>query len=344
MEKDTELITYENFEKFCFPKWEKIYDSDFKRIEKQESPKAIRSILDFKHRNLDFQYILLFSQFYYEQKSKSPKIPSDKKLELLPKFNSTEWNFTKAPKEQILCKFENEHYLLTSSSPLCKYHCIFVPCFNKQIPQILENINLILPALYISNYSKREDMKIYFNGYAAGASVNHFHYQIIYLSEMCNVNKFPIEILTNDIKIHNFSYVKYNIEIYQNTENIIPFIKFCLKPNFPEYKIINENYIKFATQIYELINIIYNEKCSINLLFANYGNTVFVIPRKKQETAEILDFGDGVVETAGIGTCTTEKIFKEATKLKFENHIKGFGIEKEIFDKILKKFNENINK
>eukprot|EP01022_Parablepharisma_sp_SALTPOND_P025114 TRINITY_DN572_c0_g1_i3.p1 TRINITY_DN572_c0_g1~~TRINITY_DN572_c0_g1_i3.p1 ORF type:complete len:380 (-),score=22.06 TRINITY_DN572_c0_g1_i3:790-1821(-) len=327
-EEKVKELEYETYE-YTFPFiWDQIYLADSKRIEKQESPTAIKNILDFVHRNVGSSYILLFSEFYANQKTKAPKIPYGTKLPLLPAFNPQEWNFTKAPKEQFIGRF-GPHYLLTSSNPLCKYHSIFVVFFNSEISQVITEPKVILPVLHLLAGSKREDARIYFNGYAAGASVNHFHYQLVYTKELCNVSSFPIETVPGNTLIRSVHLTDNSMEIYENISYPLPFFKFSAT-SLLSSSLASE----LAQVLHVLVELIYASSCSLNILFSNFGRTVYVIPRKKQEKLEVTPIGDGAIECAGIGSCFSSEAFAKCDKEMYENHIKQYAVCLSEFTKI----------
>ena len=114
---------------------------------------------------------------------------------------------------------------MISVSPICRYHCIFVPLYNSGIPEYISSTDHIIPILQLLSENDRRDAKVYFNGYNAGASVNHLHYQMFYSNELLNDEIIAIECAKNNTILKLLNCNTFIITIYENNSFFIPFFK-----------------------------------------------------------------------------------------------------------------------
>jgi len=327
---DIEELDYTSYPNVLKAKWDHIYSSDSKRIlEGKEPPRVIKTLLDFSYRNVESIYIVCYSDFYSKQKAKLPRAKPVMVVSQYSPFNPLDWNFTKAPKEQIIGKFNND-LLLTSASPLCRYHCIFVPSYTSELPQVITKATDCIPVIKLLANDTRTDGKIFFSGYCAGASVNHLHYQLVYIKQLINEELLPIERLTDSIPLISLKPYDVPIAVYSNTSYLLPYIKIALIDSTLNDKVL----LALSEVIYATVLGIYNSGNSINIVFTVNGKHTYVIPRKLSTFSVMPDIGIGAFECCGLGICGSAKVYNECDAKFYMDYVKEYGVDIEAFKKI----------
>eukprot|EP01060_Flectonema_neradi_P019505 TRINITY_DN2666_c1_g1_i10.p1 TRINITY_DN2666_c1_g1~~TRINITY_DN2666_c1_g1_i10.p1 ORF type:complete len:345 (+),score=44.15 TRINITY_DN2666_c1_g1_i10:34-1035(+) len=127
--------------------------------------------------------------------SSSPKLTTP--------FNATLWNFNKAEQVETLSLWDGlstcsgPHSILSNKFPIGRYSGVLLPFVRSNLPQVLmgnmtvQYVELALNFLMV--FSEEDSMKIGFNSLAAGASVNHLHFQFWSIS-----TKLPVEVAKCD--------------------------------------------------------------------------------------------------------------------------------------------------
>eukprot|EP01063_Lacrimia_lanifica_P018206 TRINITY_DN25142_c0_g1_i1.p1 TRINITY_DN25142_c0_g1~~TRINITY_DN25142_c0_g1_i1.p1 ORF type:complete len:412 (+),score=96.40 TRINITY_DN25142_c0_g1_i1:97-1332(+) len=82
---------------------------------------------------------------------------------------------------------DEANLLIINANPMCPYHFLLVPQYGLLHPQALTEASLLLALAYAGRQSS-EYFRLIFNSVGAGSSVNHHHWQGIYLR-----HGFPIE-------------------------------------------------------------------------------------------------------------------------------------------------------
>lgn len=172
------------FDQFLQEKWEKA-----------ESDGCFRYTLD------DLQTRVLPGQFGFVAQLNLKRATQRRKPQLIQSpnqpFDASVFNFTKVKPEEVLflvCADDSkpEHFVIINVSPLEYCSSLLVPCLNKQLPQKLEATGLRI-AVEMLLLSSSPAFRIGFNSLCAYASVNHYHFHVLYLNAPLYLETAPIE-------------------------------------------------------------------------------------------------------------------------------------------------------
>lgn len=189
----------------------------------------------------------------------------------------------------------------------------------------------VVPAVELIAGSARADAKVYFNGFAAGASVNHLHYQYFCAGDAFGAAQFPIELLLGSKRLFSVSFGEMPETAVFVDENVgqYPLPHFVLSVGMSAgWK------EKISEVAAGMVTCIYQEDCSVNLILADRGRKLYLIPRKRQEVILATQIGDGAIECAGVGSCYSKETFEGTSKEEYEAHISQYAVSVEKFAKI----------
>ncbi len=201
-------------------------------------------------------------------------------------------------------------------SPHCPYHFLILPEPESNQPQFLTK-EAIEIALFILGLS-RQNLKVIFNSWAAGASINHLHLQALGWWEEWR-GKVPIEDADKEevATIHG--------------------VKISRLVNYPACGIILESgdTAKLTEKTFDFVKILQAKDIPHNLIFMK--DKVYVIPRYAQK--------DGIISTcvawaemAGAVVARGKKQYKKATEKDVINEIKSVAIKEDLFNDVLKQY------
>jgi len=138
-----------------------------------------------------------WSQDHFSQKRKNTRF-----RQVCIPVNKEAFNFTKINEAEIIGHIdvpgrENEipmqADIIANVSPLAEMHVLIVPDRARLHPQFMTK-DLLLAGLQILSLSTRSDFRLVFNSLAGFASVNHFHYHGMYLTNCgCRCSVLPLE-------------------------------------------------------------------------------------------------------------------------------------------------------
>ena len=198
-------------------------------------------------------------------------------------FDPKKFNFTKADLKEVLFSFtklaseadenvsrsifekdaavdESPTVVLINVSPIEYGHVLLCPRVTEMLPQQITPGNL-LPALYMAAESRNPYFRVGYNSLGAYATINHLHFQAYYLMEA-----FPIErASTAEI----FSGTHGECTVY--SVNGYPVRCLCFE--------VGDSFEELATLIGECCVKMQSANIPFNILIADHGARVFLIPQ-----------------------------------------------------------------
>lgn len=202
----------------------------------------------------------------------------------------------------------NLHHVIINKSPIFKYHTLLVPNLLLNLPQRINSDCLKLIHDFFENVDAT-DLRIGFNSLGGYASVNHLHFQLIFLKGIAKeMESFPIE---------NFER-KQLLAINKNI--LAELIDYPVKVYVLAFKEINSDIFKIFGCI---IDIFTKRNIAHNILFSQKGKEIYIIPRKNEKLNNFHgDLNCAWLEICGIAICRTEKMKETIDEKLFENVLK----------------------
>ncbi|CAD8196569.1 unnamed protein product [Paramecium pentaurelia] len=175
--------------------------------DKYEKQRALfRSTLKFIHTKSIQPFKAYFNLQLIE--NKVPTQIRDPETELIGEFNENDINFLNVEQGEILFRVDfstgeivddenninenNDNPILVNTAPICSYHSIVVPFLNSKFQQLLSGF--IAESVFILfKISQSPHLRIGYNSKLANCSINHLHLHIIYVDQLFDNNRFPIE-------------------------------------------------------------------------------------------------------------------------------------------------------
>ncbi|CAK92932.1 unnamed protein product (macronuclear) [Paramecium tetraurelia] len=172
----------------------------------EKSRDLFRSTLKFIHT----KPILPFKAYFNLQliENKVPTQIRDPETELIGEFNEDDVNFLNVEQKEILFRVDistgeivddennmnenNDNPILVNTAPICSYHSIVVPFLNSKFQQLLSGF--IAESVFILfKISQSPHLRIGYNSKLANCSINHLHLHLIYVDQLFDNNRFPVE-------------------------------------------------------------------------------------------------------------------------------------------------------
>lgn len=135
--------------------------------------------------------VVQFSEEHWLRKRGGPPSEGITEQVVMESVDPEAFNFNKVSPAEKLCvveAFPPEHpsgamrvSIFVNVSPLAYGHVLLVPQVDPLRPQVLTE-EMMLCGLHLLSKSGRRDFRLFFNSLLAFASVNHFHWQGMYLS------------------------------------------------------------------------------------------------------------------------------------------------------------------
>jgi len=208
------------------------------------------------------------------------KRPTEFKVDrVLQAFDGTKFNFTKADSAEVLFRFEetdadgestfhemapvtrSTNVVLINVSPIEYGHLLLVPRIFDCLPQRIEAKSLLL-AMQFAIEVDNPYFRVAYNSLGAFATINHLHFQAYYLSA-----PFPIEMAP--------------IQHVVSRKRRFPFT-ICRLLSYPVRVLVYElrnSLEKMAQAIAAACQILEAQNVAFNLLIADRGARVFLIPQ-----------------------------------------------------------------
>ena len=247
------------------------------------------------------------------------------------------------------------HPVLINQYPLGKEHAILLLFAEEGLPQVLSDE--ILGLLFqIFRLSPNKYLKIGYNSMGAEWWINNLHFHLLsshlVFNEVDGINKFPIEDCTI-IKFLESTLVHksedeinmFNVGVSYYVTEDWPVKSFVIKPLKKEGDgdLETENTLKdvadptssVAHAVGVLLNIMIDSNIPHNLLIADQGETVYIIPRKFDLLINAVSFSTEFNDLWGLVKCKDEKTFESLTELQYQKFLKKeVSLDTESFTKI----------
>eukprot|EP00033_Pygsuia_biforma_P002537 GCRY01002808.1.p1 GENE.GCRY01002808.1~~GCRY01002808.1.p1 ORF type:complete len:275 (-),score=25.05 GCRY01002808.1:18-842(-) len=143
-------------------------------------------------KNNGLSFVLQYNEGRITQKR--PRISAFEKEKIIQPFNPQEFNFRKICAEEVLYSLgtNNEHSVLINNAPLCNNHILFAPYIEQCLPQVLTQKGFSSALEFFSKMSN-PTFRLIFNSLGGLASVNHLHFQGLFLPHAANFLRLPVE-------------------------------------------------------------------------------------------------------------------------------------------------------
>jgi len=171
--------------------------------------------------------------------------------------------------------------------------------------------------------SNSSDLRIGYNSLGAYASVNHLHFQLLYASDLFKTGKFPIEdVPRKEVHRTTLQNPKEKINIYSvgviiEELALYPVRGFVLKP-FEEKAELADVYSSLSFVAGTITNYLLEKEVPHNLLFADSGLTIYIIPRQHEKVRKNETLQCAWLEIAGLAICRSEEYFNKIDKDSYE--------------------------
>ena len=218
-------------------------------------------------------------------------------------FDGNKFNFTKAGKQEILFCFEkaalgtvgsSEFHaarapqsqatvVLINVSPIEYGHVLLVPQITDCLPQRITP-ELLLPPLYMAAESRNPYFRVGYNSLGAYATINHLHFQAYYLMEAFPIERAPTTRLPPGVykKRHRHGATVSQVTNY-------PVRCLCFE--------LGESFESLADLVGTCCERLQAKDIPFNLLIADHGARVFLIPQKFSHRAAKGDVPEDVAAT-----------------------------------------------
>jgi hypothetical protein len=242
------------------------------------------------------------------------------------------------------------HPVLINQYPLGKNHAILLLFAEEGLPQILSDE--ILGLLFqIFRLSSSQDLRIGYNSMGGECWINNLHFHILNGTEVFpSTGKFPIE--SAEVKTFLSSSLKHNDEgeinmfsvgvSFGTTQNW-PVQAFVVKPlpveSDPKSDLEalegSEPTESVAHAVGVILNILIDSNTPHNILIADQGATVFVIPRKFDMLINAAHFSTEFNDLCGLVKCKDENTYNSLTWEQYSKFLrKEVALDADAFNKI----------
>ena len=247
------------------------------------------------------------------------------------------------------------HPALINQYPLGKEHAILLLFAEEGLPQILSDE--ILGLLFqIFRLSPNKYLRIGYNSMGAEWWINNLHFHLLsshlVFNEVDGINRFPIEDCTITKFLESTLVHKsedetnmFNVGVTYYVTEDWPVKSFVVKPLKKEGDgdLETENTLKdvadqtssVAHAVGVFLNIMIDSNIPHNLLIADQGETVYIIPRKFDLLINAVSFSTEFNDLWGLVKCKDKKTFESLTELQYQKFLKKeVSLDTESFTKI----------
>lgn len=217
-------------------------------------------------------------------------------------FDGGKFNFTKADKQEILFCFQQGVRALSSSeyhaathvqddatvvlinvSPIEYGHVLLCPRVTDCLPQRITP-ELLLPPLYMAAVSRNPYFRVGYNSLGAYATINHLHFQAYYLMEAFPIERAPTSRLPPGVykKRHRHGSTVSQVTNY-------PVRCLCFE--------LGDGFESLADLVGTCCERLQARDIPFNLLIADHGARVFLIPQKFSQRAAKGEIPEDVAAT-----------------------------------------------
>jgi hypothetical protein len=276
-------------------KWVQVYE---------ETPSVFKSrveenLVEPIPGNLGLLKLINLSRTSNKRKTENETFVIQREQKTFKPFNPDEFNFSKIDEREKLLVIDDAHGILVNVSPMFKYHFLFCPFLNLNLPQKL-NANILIEAKKFLDSCVDPQLTLLYNSTGALSSVNHLHFHGLF-------EDFPI-------LAARFDQVKSAISVTSDWP--ITAVKFT------DYRL----FVKFVEKLL-------SEDIPHNLLIRS--NACIVFPRNIQQPVW-RDLKVAVVELSGIIVCFNDEDFAEITEVIIGKALNdALAIEKRIITQLI---------
>jgi GDP-D-glucose phosphorylase len=191
-----------------------------------------------------------------------------------------------------------------NASPLAEGHGLLTLHTSACLPQVL-NRRLLTLALRFAALSARPDLRVGYNSLGAFASVNHFHMHIFYAAHVLDDGRFPCERSPG-----------------------LPLASASWGPAQPAAGDSSRRGPR-SIQVVSVSERLVDADIPHNVLVADRGRSVYVLPRQKQRQT-----GDGSIqialaESCGLGIYYDARAYETATEASLADTLRLFALPAE---------------
>lgn len=248
------------------------------------------------------------------------------------------------------------HPILINQYPLGPNHSILLLFAEEGLPQILsdEILGLLFQIFRLSN---TQHLRIGYNSMGAECWINNLHFHLlnsdsIFTSALTSIQTFPIEHAETKVFLESTLTHTAPEEInmftigvsFALTENW-PIPAFVIKPITPAQTDEEQSDLQalegsdptesVAHAVGVLLNILIDSNTPHNLMIADKGETVFVIPRKFDMLINAAHFSTEWNDVCGLIKCKDESTFKSIEFTQYAKFLrKEVALDSESFGKI----------
>lgn len=212
--------------------------------------------------------------------------------------------------------------MLLNQYPLCDNHSLFLLFAQEGLPQVLSDELLIL-LLQIFKISGNQSLKIGYNSMGADCIANNLHFHVLYADKIFpETLQFPIELAEKALFFRTNLQHKSSDEInmYQcgvRFGEVLggwPVRTLVLSPDIaPDSDTSLEDAQEaLAHAAGVVLNHLIDKNIPHNLLIAEEGMTIYIIPRKFDLLIEGVTFSTSYETLCGVIKCKTEAGYKAA--------------------------------
>ena len=261
------------------------------------------------------------------------------------------WSAASGGAPLVLQPGEREHLLLANISPILGAHGLLVPACHECLPQVLTTPALIT-ALRVMALAERPDFHLGFNSLAAWASVNHLHFHATYIADAFPADgRFAVERATTMrlacVSLPAHVAVGWSLQVEELSGWPLGGFKFgLLAPALtPDGGAAAARAVgagpppplaaaALGAAAGALVACMVAGDCAHNLLLADRGATVFVLPRAHQAGGGADDGRMAVAfaETCGIGIVYSQSVYDSFSAAEYDSALAGAAISGDLRD------------
>jgi hypothetical protein len=260
----------------------------------------------------------------------------------------------------------SKHPILLNQYPICPNHSLFLLFAEEGLPQVLSD-ELLLLLLQVFKLSSNPSLRIGYNSMGADCISNSLHFHVVYsdllFQDANGQNVFPIENAEKSLFFR--SSLKHKTEDEVNMYNCgvrfgeltgWPVRTLVLSPDISgesEGASLEDAQEALAHTAGVVLNYLIDKNIPHNILIADEGMTLYIIPRKFDLLIENVNFFTSFETLCGFVKCKVETAFKNMKADEFSKRVNGGvslkesefeTIKKELVEKFLGEYEGEVIK
>lgn len=222
------------------------------------------------------------------------------------------------------------HPLLFNQYPLCKGHSLFLLFAEEGLPQVLSD-ELLLMILQLFKMSERPSLRIGYNSMGADCITNNLHFHLLNADSLFDGKEvFPIEtadkklFFKTDLKHKSADEINmYNCGVRFGEVFNWPLKALLISPDIAdESTSLEDAQEALAHAVGVVVNYLIDQNMPHNMLIADEGMTVFLIPRKFDMLIENVSFFTSFETLCGFIKFKNEQAYGNATWSSVDQQLK----------------------